>query len=45
MFSNGKSFDRLILLLIITVQAFLFRSFYHREIEWYPPKALIRLSF
>jgi len=40
MFSENKSFDRSILLLVlavIVVEALLFFSFYTREIAWYPP--------
>jgi hypothetical protein len=35
--STGKWFDRIILLLLIAVQAVLCYNFYVREIAWYPP--------
>ncbi len=38
MLSENKSFDRLILLSLLTVQTFLFYNFYHREIAWCPPQ-------
>jgi hypothetical protein len=45
MFSENKVFDRKILFLIITVEAFLFYNFYHREIAWYPPQNYDQTSF
>jgi hypothetical protein len=38
MFSENKSYDRTILLLVIAFEALLACNFYHREIAWYPPE-------
>src|SRR6266446_6337739 len=45
MFSESKSVDRKILLLIITVEAFLWYNFYRREIAWYPPENWDQTTF
>lgn len=37
MISPGKHFDKVVLLALIAVQAFLCYNFYSREIAWYPP--------
>jgi hypothetical protein len=38
MFSESKSVDRIVLLLLIAIEAFLFYNFYYREIANYPPQ-------
>jgi hypothetical protein len=45
MFSESKPVDRIALFLPITIEAFLYYNFYHREIAWYPPQNSDRARF